>query len=146
MKDYYRILGIGKDASAERIKRAYHELAKKYHPDAASENGESRKRMYEIQEAYECLKDASRRKKYDEDLQKDVRRESGGRPSGNGRPPFVWQGSGMGQFGQYFDFRTKEGTKDDKGSRTMPGGCPIKPEEMFASFFGSSGQGRAGKS
>ncbi|WP_300782846.1 J domain-containing protein [uncultured Acetatifactor sp.] len=145
MKNYYRILGIGKDASAEQIKRAYRELAKRYHPDAASEDEESQKRMYEIQEAYECLKDEVRRKKYDEDFRKDIRQKPEGRPPGKGSEPFGWPGSGVGQFGQYFGFQKKEEANGNKRSRAMSDGCPIKPEEMFASFFGSNGRGRTGK-
>jgi hypothetical protein len=60
-KDPYTILGIGKDATEEEIKRAYRKLANKYHPDKVNHLGEefqklSEKRFIEIQEAYRILK------------------------------------------------------------------------------------------
>ena len=61
-KDYYKSLNIGMGASDDAIKKAYKQLAKKYHPD--SDNG-SEEKFKEIQEAYEVLKDKDRRAKYD---------------------------------------------------------------------------------
>lgn len=64
-KDYYKILGVSKDASQEEIKRAYRELAKKYHPDANKNDPAAEKKFKEINEAYEVLKDPEKREKYD---------------------------------------------------------------------------------
>ncbi|XP_023688471.2 dnaJ homolog subfamily B member 9a [Paramormyrops kingsleyae] len=64
-KDYYEILGVPKDASERQIKKAFHKLAMKYHPDKnKSPNAEARFR--EIAEAYETLSDDKRRREYDQ--------------------------------------------------------------------------------
>ena len=55
-KDYYEVLGVEKTATADEIKKAYRKLAKKYHPDANSDNKEeAEKKFKEIAEAYETL-------------------------------------------------------------------------------------------
>jgi len=64
-KDYYKILGVSKNASKEEIKRAYRELAKKYHPDLNPGNKEAQEKFKEINEAYEVLSDDNKRKQYD---------------------------------------------------------------------------------
>jgi len=65
MADYYDILGVGKDASKEDIKKAYKTLAKKYHPDLNQGNKESEKKFKELNEAYAALSDDSKRSNYD---------------------------------------------------------------------------------
>jgi curved DNA-binding protein len=64
-KDYYKTLGVSRDASREDINRAYRKLARKYHPDLNKEAGAEEK-FKEINEAYEVLKDPDKRKKYDQ--------------------------------------------------------------------------------
>jgi curved DNA-binding protein len=64
-KDYYEILGVERNASAEDIKKAYRKLARKYHPDVSKEAGAEEK-FKEIGEAYETLKDAQKRAAYDQ--------------------------------------------------------------------------------
>ncbi len=63
-KDYYKILGVGKDASKEEIKKAYKNLAKKHHPDLNKESGSAEK-FKEINEAYTALSDDTKRSNYD---------------------------------------------------------------------------------
>jgi molecular chaperone DnaJ len=63
--DYYRVLGVSKDASQADIKKAYRNLAKKYHPDKNKDNPTSEEKFKRISEAYETLGDADKRKHYD---------------------------------------------------------------------------------
>ncbi len=63
-KDYYKIMGLKRDASLEEIKLAYRKLARKYHPDVSSEN-DAEARFKEVAEAYEVLKDPKKRTTYD---------------------------------------------------------------------------------
>lgn len=64
--DYYKVLGVSKDASAEDIKKAYRKLARKYHPDLNPNDQEAKRKFQEINEAHEVLSDPEKRKKYDQ--------------------------------------------------------------------------------
>ena len=64
-RDYYEILGIAPDVSAEEIKRAYHMLAFQCHPDKNRKSEEANKKMQEINEAYAVLSDPVKRREYD---------------------------------------------------------------------------------
>lgn len=64
-KDYYKVLGVSKSASAEDIKKAFRKLARKYHPDVNPGDRKSEEKFKEINEAYEVLSDADKRRKYD---------------------------------------------------------------------------------
>ena len=87
--DYYQVLGVPRDASAEQIKKAYRKLAMKYHPDVA-DTPDAAEKFKEIGEAYEVLHDSHKRSVYDR----------GGDPLGNGG-----MGGGFGGFpGGAFDF------------------------------------------
>ncbi|MBQ7063733.1 MAG: molecular chaperone DnaJ [Firmicutes bacterium] len=64
-RDYYEVLGVGKDATEQEIKKAYRVLAKKYHPDANPGDKEAEAKFKEATEAYAILSDADKRAKYD---------------------------------------------------------------------------------
>jgi len=65
-KDYYKILGIEKNASQEEIKKAFRQLARKYHPDLNSGNKQSEDKFKEINEAYQVLSNTDKRNQYDQ--------------------------------------------------------------------------------
>jgi curved DNA-binding protein len=65
-KDYYKLLGVEKDATQEEIKKAYRKLALKYHPDRNPDNKQAEEKFKEITEANEVLSDPEKRKKYDQ--------------------------------------------------------------------------------
>ena len=90
-KDYYKILGVDKNATAKDIKRAYFGLAKKYHPDSNCGNREASKRFHEISEAYEVLGNKEKRQQYDT----FGTASSGGSHSNYGYGPFAGASSGQ---------------------------------------------------
>jgi molecular chaperone DnaJ len=65
-KDYYKSLGVPKNATAVEIKKAYRKLARQYHPDANKNDAKAEEKFKEISEAYDVLSDEKRRKEYDE--------------------------------------------------------------------------------
>ena len=100
-RDYYDILGIKRDASAETIKKAFRKLAKKYHPDSNAGNPQAEQMFKDVNEAYSILSDPEKRKLYDRfghaafDPNSAAYGTTGG--SGASGDPF---GSGFGGAGQ----------------------------------------------
>lgn len=66
VKDYYRTLGVARNADEKEIKRAFRKLARENHPDLNPNNAEAERRFKEINEAHEVLSDADKRRKYDQ--------------------------------------------------------------------------------
>lgn len=65
-RDYYEILGVGKSASADDIKKAHRKLVRQYHPDVNKNNKAAEEKFKEVQEAYDVLSDEHKRKNYDQ--------------------------------------------------------------------------------
>jgi molecular chaperone DnaJ len=65
-RDYYEVLGVGKSASADEIKRAYRRMAMKYHPDKNPDDKEAEAKFKQCAEAYEVLSDTEKRQRYDQ--------------------------------------------------------------------------------
>jgi len=82
-KDFYRVLGVSKDASADEIKKSYRKLARENHPDATPGDHSAEERFKQISEAYSVLSSKSKRKEYDEQR---VLFGSGAGPGGYGFP------------------------------------------------------------
>lgn len=124
-KDYYKVLGVSRDADERTIKRAYRQLTKKNHPDKAAARGvtkeEAEKKMSAINEAHEVLSDPELRARFDNgDDPNDPQSQAGGNPfqgspfgAGGGGHPFFFQ-----QGGPQFKFQRQ-------GGFNFPGGFPF---------------------
>src|ERR1700679_343297 len=109
--DYYKVLGINKNATADEIKAAYRKLARKHHPDLNPNDKEANKKFQQINEANEVLGDAEKRKKYDqygkdcahEDAFEQARQQRGGVPHGGvrGGPGGGFNGGAFGGGGSW---------------------------------------------
>ena len=121
-KDYYKVLGVPKTATADEIKKSYRKLARKYHPDANKGDAKSEERFKEISEAYNVLSDAKERKEYD-----DARSLFGG----GFRSPGAGGAGGAGGFP--FDLSDLFGGTDTAGSRGRVG-------DLFGGVFGGGGR------
>ena len=129
--DYYKVLGVGQDASQEEIRKAYRKLAKKFHPDINKEDPSAKERFQEINEANEVLGNPERRKKYDEygenwrhadeyEAQRQRYRSNNG------------GGYDFGGFGGFGDF---------SGSNSNAGGFSDFFEQLFGTGFKRRGNG-----
>lgn len=103
-KDYYQIMGVARDATADDIKRAHRKLARKYHPDVSKEKN-AEVRFKELGEAYEVLKDPEKRAAYDQlganwKAGQDFRPP----PEWNAGAEYAGRGFGGGENGDHSDF------------------------------------------
>ncbi|XP_070496457.1 protein tumorous imaginal discs, mitochondrial-like isoform X1 [Chironomus tepperi] len=118
-KDYYGVLGVSKSATAKDIKKAYYELAKKYHPDTNKNDPNSHKKFHDVAEAYEVLSDETKRKEYD--MFGTTSGQSSGQSTG-------YQGGfGPQGFSQHWQYKST-----------------IDPEELFRKIFGDFKGGMGG--
>jgi len=123
-RDYYEVLGVGKTATDEEIKKAYRKLAKQYHPDANQDNKKAAEEKFkEVSEAYEVLSDKQKRQTYDQFGHNGPGGFGGGagggwNPGGGGY--YSYSNSGFDGFGDFGDLG-----------------------DIFSSFFGGGFGGRA---
>ncbi len=108
-KDYYKILGVSKNATKDEIKKAYRKLARKYHPDVNPNDKESEKKFKDINEANEVLSDTKKREKYDKygaDWSKvsDKQHEAWSKTGGFGQQFYSTGGGNTFDMGDFSDF------------------------------------------
>ncbi|MEO5859636.1 MAG: molecular chaperone DnaJ [Pyrinomonadaceae bacterium] len=126
--DYYKVLGVNKDAKADEIKKAYRRLARKYHPDVNPNDKAAEDKFKEVQSAYDILSDEKKRKTFDkfgyynDNLDPDSPFGGGASAGAAGAPGFDFSG---------FDF----------SSGTSQGGSSFR--DIFSDLFGGSGSGGA---
>jgi curved DNA-binding protein len=143
-KDYYKIMGVDKKATAKDIKAAYRKLARQHHPDVNPGNKQAEAKFKEINEAYEVLGDEEKRKKYDELgahwKEYEQWQKSGGAASGQ---PFDWSrygfagGGGGRSGGVHYQTMTEEDLQNLFGG----GGGESPFSSFFYTFFGGDEPG-----
>lgn len=135
-KDFYKVLGVSKDATSEEITKSYRKLARKYHPDL-NKTKEAEEKFKDISEAYDVLSNEDQRRKYDA-----IRQFAGGGAR------FAGGGSGQGGFGgSASDFSDIFGSMFGGGAdgpsvrfSTSSGG-PTNLNDIFSMFGGGAGAG-----
>lgn len=123
-KDYYKILGVAKSASADEIRKAYRKLAKKYHPDHNPGDTSAEEKFKQAQEAYDVLGDEKKKSQYDQ------MRDGGFGGFGYGPEGFGGFGRRPGAGGQRFRYEDVSGFGD--------------LGDLFSSIFGAGHAGAAG--
>src|SRR3972149_8933645 len=123
-KDYYQIMGDKRDATQDEIKRAYRQLARKYHPDV-SKDADAEARFKELGEAYEVLKDPEKRAAYDQ-LGVNWKAGQDFRPPPDGKEGCEFSGGGFtgADTADHSDFFE---SLYGRGSRPGPGGRASVP-------------------
>jgi curved DNA-binding protein len=127
-RDFYEVLGLQRDASAEEIQRAYRKLARAYHPDV-NKSPEAEETFKEVSEAYDVLSDPDMRKRYDA-FGHDFRRVP------EGVDPQTWARARAGAQGP--------GHPGDDRVRVDFGEAGIDIDDLFESMFGGGGRARWG--
>ena len=140
-KDYYKSLGVPRDANDADIKKAFRKLAREFHPDVAKNKKQAEEKFKEINEAYEVLGDAAKRKRYDElgaNWQSGAEfrppggwesfgrgRTSGGGGPGGGEREFHFDGTGFSDF-----FEQIFGSRGGRGAPGFGGAGGFGEDEM----------------
>ncbi|WP_037574109.1 molecular chaperone DnaJ [Phaeacidiphilus oryzae] len=133
-KDYYKVLGVPKDASTAEIKKAYRKLAREFHPDANKGDAKAEERFKEIGEANDVLSDPKRRKEYDD--ARTLFANGGFRTGGGGAGGFGFD------FGDLFGGGTGPTTGGPGGGFGTPGGGGLG--DIFGGLFNRGGTRTAG--
>ena len=121
-KDYYKILGVDKKATADEIKKAFRKLAIKYHPDKNPGDKKAEEKFKEMSEANDVLGEPEKRKKYDE--------------LGENWQHYQQQGGNPGDFNS-----ARQGGRQQKGSYQYSSGDESQFSDFFESIFGHGASG-----
>ncbi len=137
-QDYYKTLGVAKDASEKEIKSAYRKLARKLHPDVNPNDKNAEQKFKEVNEAYEVLSDAEKRKKYDS-LGANWKEYENYTRAGGGEP-FTW-GDAAGRGGRRggSTYRTVNPEEYEQIFGDLGGAS-----DFFRTFFGGGGSAGGG--
>lgn len=131
-RDFYKILGVRRDASEREIKKAYRKLAMKWHPDKNKEDPKASERFHDLGAAYEVLSDADKRKTYDRHGEEGVKKMGG------------FEGGGFDPFSSFFGdwgFSFNNGNQQRQGHRETPKGgnvvmdLEVTLEELYTGDF-----------
>jgi molecular chaperone DnaJ len=128
-KDFYKILGVAKDASDADIKKAYRKLARQHHPDTNAGDAAAEKKFKDVSEAYSVLSDPDERQQYDaiRAMGGGARFAPGGAAGGNGGFEDLFGGLFTGNTGRHAG-----------GFNTSSGGIPPEFADLFGGGFGGS--------
>ncbi|MCP9861436.1 DnaJ C-terminal domain-containing protein [Cyanobium sp. Cruz-8H5] len=132
-RDYYEILGIGRSATADEVRKAHRKLARQYHPDMNKNNVAATEKFKEVQEAYDVLSDPDKRRTYDQFGHAGMKM---GSPPGAGDPFDAFRRAGATGGGGWRSANSGVGAQDFD----MPGGF----SSIFEQLFGSRGGGHPG--
>ncbi|WP_339845163.1 DnaJ domain-containing protein [Paenibacillus sp. FSL W7-1088] len=149
MKDYYAVLGVEHEASSEQIKKAYRQLAKKFHPDVNGGDVQAEARFKQVHEAYSTLGNSELRAAYDQQLLtgrntgqakgsafNTARSSKGNAKSGSANAEKVWSDPSrmQEQFEQFFGYHPK-GKESPNGGKAGPN-KGMDMSAMFDRYFG----------
>lgn len=137
-KDYYKTMGVERDASQDEIKRAYRKLARKFHPDVSKEP-DAERRFKEVGEAYEVLKDPEKRAAYDQ-LGDDWKSGQDFRPPPDWQSEFDFRGGGFtggdaASFSDFFEGLFGRGAQRPAGGAGAQGGFNMRGEDSFVKIM-----------
>lgn len=144
MADWYRVMGVSRQASEKEIKSAYRRLAKKYHPDAHPGDRECEMRFREITEAYATLSDPQKRRRHDEELDIQPQKETKDKKHADAASDYAHGGKVNFQdvsesFERFFGFnpKTKKAVNGGKLDSNEKQGNPLDATDIFEAFMGN---------
>ena len=132
-RDYYEVLGVGRNADAKEIKKAYRKLAKKYHPDMNPGDKAAEQKFKEVTEAYNVLSDTEKKKLYDQYgfAAFEEGFGAGGQNAGGQGGFSGFHGGFGGNNGGFHEYHFEGGNMDDMG-------------DIFGDIFGNMFHGQKG--
>lgn len=140
MNELYRTLGVSPGVTDAELKKAYRALAKQYHPDLHPDDKSAEVKFKEINEAYEVLGDAEKRKKYDAEqakAQSSQPHAARASASAGAAGPVNIDFDNLGQtFSQFFGFDPKTGAVTDEDKLKGKKKNPLDTTDLFERFFG----------